>query len=149
MGVAALLIQLTICVFMAGLIWTIQILHYPSFRDIRDESFIAFHARHSWRITWIVGPMMFLELLTAGILVGGAAGSVFFVLNFCAVLAIWGSTFFVSIPLHKYLAQRKDLEKIDLLVKTNWPRTLLWSLRAILLSVYFFEMLPAGLSLRN
>ncbi len=58
--------------------------------------------------------------------------------NMGALLLIWLSTFLLSVPCHEHLAktdmnETSLIEKIQRLVKTNWPRTILWTLRSIVL----------------
>lgn len=117
---------------MTGVIWVIQILHYPAFADIKDERFQIFHHQHSQRITWIVAPVMTLELISAIALVWITPNG-FWVANLAGVLAIWASTAFLSVPLHNKLSAGKNLLLIEKLVRTNWPRTLLWTVRMLLL----------------
>jgi hypothetical protein len=52
---------------------------------------------------------------------------------FLVVLFIWISTFTLSVPCHKKLSLGKDSKTIDQLVKTNWIRTILWSLKSLIL----------------
>ena len=122
---------------MTGLIWTIQILQYPSFALVPREQFVGFHARHSRNITYIVLPMMAVELATAALLVINNPVSTFFWINAGGVISLWLSTFLISVPLHSALAKGKSLDVIRRLVITNWPRTILWSCRFGLL-IYIF-----------
>ena len=55
-------------------------------------------------------------------------------LIFLIVLAIWGSTFLLQVPVHRALASGKDEKKIDRLVRSNWLRTMLWCAKAVLVS---------------
>ncbi len=114
--------------FMTGVIWIIQLIHYPSFSEIAPEAFQQFHASHSMRITWIVGPMMLIQLGTCLALVERKW------LYLGLTAAVFASTFFLSVPLHGILAQGKDLAVIQKLVSTNWPRTIIWTLHSLLLS---------------
>ncbi len=129
----ALIIHLACCAFMTGLIWTIQILQYPSFLLIPDASFKNFHSKHSNIISYIVGPIMLCELVTAVLLI--PIHKIFW-MNLAALLLTWACTVFLSIPMHNKLAVSKNVEVINKLVSTNWTRTLLWSLRLACLIVY-------------
>lgn len=127
--------------FLAGLIWVIQILHYPAFLAIRENDFRKFHADHSRRISFIVGPIMVAELVTAGLL-AVQSRQLFFVANFGLVVLTWLCTFLVSVPIHNSLAlaqvESQDLRGgIQKLIRTNWPRTILWTIRWVALSVWF------------
>lgn len=133
---ALLLGHFACCCFLTGLIWLIQLVHYPSFRFVNASEFSAFHRFHSFYITFIVGPAMGLELLT-GILLVQKNDTPFLTLNLGLILGIWIFTFFVSVPLHNRLEKSKSADLIQWLVLSNWPRTILWSLRsgALLLSL--------------
>jgi hypothetical protein len=47
------------------------------------------------------------------------------------VVAVWGVTFLVSVPLHAKLEHGKDDAVIRRLVATNWIRTGLWTARGV------------------
>jgi hypothetical protein len=136
-----LLVQVISCAWMTGLIWIIQVLHYPCFLLIRESEFAHFHAGHTQRITYLVLPAMLLELLSGFILMWSSHFQQVLVANFLMILVIWMSTAFLSVPIHNQLASQQDFNKIRRLVLTNWPRTLLWSLRLGLLTVYFMSQL--------
>lgn len=88
---------------------------------------------HSQRITYIVGPLMLLELLSAfAIVVHGL--TLVPIINLSLLLLIWLSTAFVSIPIHNKLARGSDRDAIEKLIRTNWSRTLLWTARSLLLA---------------
>ena len=55
--------------FLAGLIWTIQVVHYPLFSRVGREGFAAYEQAHSGMITPLVGPVMLAELAAAALLV--------------------------------------------------------------------------------
>ena len=50
---------------LTGVIWTIQLVHYPSFHFIDKLSFTNFHNFHERRISIIVMPLMLIELITS------------------------------------------------------------------------------------
>ncbi|MFN7904228.1 MAG: hypothetical protein ACK5P5_03500 [Pseudobdellovibrionaceae bacterium] len=133
------ILQLVSCAVMTGLIWVIQILHYPAFALIREERFSEFHAFHSKNITYIVGPVMLIELATASLLVVKFSEQKFFWVNLFFLLVIWGCTALLSVPIHNDLALQQDQDLISKLVATNWPRTILWSLRLIALVIFFSQ----------
>lgn len=123
---------------MVGLIWVIQILHYPAFADVHEDKFCGFHSKHSNRITFIVVPVMLLELATAVLLIRSDLKNIFFLGNLLMIIALWSATALLSVPIHNELSKKQDIQKIHRLVKTNWVRTSLWSLRLLCLSIYFF-----------
>jgi len=118
---------------LTGVIWTIQIVHYPSFHYIDKLSFTNFHNFHERRISIVVIPLMLIELITSVALYIYNLSSIFFSLNLLIVVLIWCSTFFVQVPIHSVLSQKKDKNLIEKLVNTNWTRTFLWSMRMLLI----------------
>lgn len=122
--------------YMCGIIWIIQIIHYPSFLLIRPESFQKFHLKHTSTMGFIVGPVMVIELVTTAYLLNYEV-SLISILNLLCALALWLLTFFVSVPLHSALSTGQDILIIQRLIQSNWPRTILWSFKALLLSYWF------------
>ena len=49
---------------MTGVIWVIQIVHYPSFHFIEKELYTVFQKFHMNKISIIVIPIMLAELIT-------------------------------------------------------------------------------------
>jgi hypothetical protein len=131
-----LLLNFAVAAYLTGLIWTVQVVHYPSFGLVPKASWAAFHEAHTRRISYVVlGPMV-LELLLAGWLAwaGRAAlphGAGWWSLGLVA--AAWAATFFIAVPFHNRLALGFDYVAIDGLTRTNWLRTLAWTARTGLL----------------
>ena len=135
-----LLANLVLCAVLTGLIWTVQLVHYPGLALVGKAEFARYHAAHTARIGALVGPLMVLELLLAGWLAwaGRAAlphGAGWWSLALVGV--VWAVTFFISVPFHNRLAAGGyDYVVIDGLVRTNWLRTGAWTLRlAVLVAV--------------
>lgn len=130
------LINIFTALFAAGLIWTIQLVHYPSMRFVSKNEFESFHYFHQKRISIIAMPLMAIELISSIILLlqnFENNTSLIFKINFMIIILIWFSTFFMQVPLHQKLSKGKNDILIDKLVFTNWFRTVLWTLRSILM----------------
>jgi hypothetical protein len=54
------------------------------------------------------------------------------IMNFIGVILIWLSTFVLSVPCHSRLNLGFCQKTVFKLVATNWPRTIIWSLRSFL-----------------
>lgn len=119
-------LHLFCCFFMTGLIWTIQVVHYPSFYYTK-ESFSIFHTFHSQRISYLVIPIMLAELATAIYLMSMIPMGVS---NLILLILTWVATFLLSVPYHNQLEHHYSESLIRGLVLTNWARTLLWSVRS-------------------
>lgn len=140
-----LLIQVAATWSMAAIIWFIQLVQYPSFADVDAASFPAFHARHSAMITPIVAPLMIVEALSAVGLLWTDYGIARWQLwiGIALVGVVWGSTFLLQVPEHQRLASGFDPQAWQTLVRTNWTRTVAWSLRAGLVTYWLYRVLEA------
>ncbi|MGL4551103.1 MAG: hypothetical protein ACRC33_07945 [Gemmataceae bacterium] len=130
------LLHLASTLFMTGLIWFVQVVHYPLFDGTGGPEFSAYEQRHTAATTYVVGPAMLLEGATAAILFWfrPARIATWQLWAGTALLAvIWLSTAFVQIPCHEVLSRGFDSDVHQRLVSTNWIRTAAWSLRGLLL----------------
>ena len=64
-----LIMHYAVTLFLVGLLWVVQIVQYPQFKHIGREQFPSYELEYQRRITWIVGPMMLIELTTAILIV--------------------------------------------------------------------------------
>ena len=128
--------------FMVGLIWLIQIVHYPLFKFVGKNEFQTYHIWHSVVITPLVGTVMLIELISSILLVVFPPKNVSLtipIIGVILVFIIWTSTAFLQIPQHNALANAYELESHNILVQTNWIRTIAWSMRGFLL-LYMFHL---------
>lgn len=130
-----LLLNFAAATYLTGFIWTVQVVHYPSFGQVPKAGWGSFHAAHTRRISYVVMAPMVLELgLAAWLAWAGTAlpgGAGWWSLGLVGL--VWAATFFISVPFHNRLAQAYDYIAIDGLIRTNWLRTLAWTARAGLL----------------
>jgi hypothetical protein len=142
LSVARLLVDvhLVSTTMMAGLIWFVQIVHYPLFRKVGAGGFTRYAREHATRTTWVVAPLMLVELSSAVGVATLSHGTGTFVPAIAGLLLLavaWASTAFVQVPCHGRLASAYDPLMIGRLVFSNWLRTIAWSGRvpiALLLS---------------
>ena len=121
--------------FMLGVIWIIQIVHYPLFANVGKLDFSAYEQRHTKIITWVVAPAMFVEGTTAAILfffppTEVSTGELW--VGVVLLIVIWLSTALLQVPCHAALARSYSPRIHRRLVWTNWLRTIAWSLRGLL-----------------
>jgi hypothetical protein len=132
--------------FMAGLIWFVQVVHYPLFAAVGDSEFPAYSRLHQSLTTLVVGPPMLVEALTAGMLVVARPSGVSAWLawtGFAIVIVIWASTALLQIPAHGRLASGFDASTAATLVSSNWIRTIAWSARAAIVAAMLWQVLSA------
>ena len=126
---------------MTGLIWLVQLIHYPSYRYMSPDGFKSYQNFHTTTITFIVGPVMVIEILTGLALLFQEKMNLFSSLNFLGLILIWIVTAVWSVPKHGQLALGYNLSVIESLIKTNWVRTILWTLRSIVILYFMIENL--------
>ena len=127
---------------MTGLIWFVQVVHYPLMARVGAEGFAMFQAGHLRRTTLVVGPLMLVELVTATWLflalpmseMGWVATAGLGLLS-----VVWLSTSLLQVPCHRRLESGLDLSVVRRLVATNWLRTVPWTARAML-ALYLLVM---------
>ena len=120
---------------MTGLIWTIQLVHYPTFFHVSRDNFAAFEKFHSEKISLIVIPLMVSEIILAFLVMMKSDFGFARVISALIVVIIWITTFLLSVPCHNRLSLGWDEKAWGQLVKSNWLRTSLWSGRLILLTI--------------
>ena len=131
-----LLINLATTLFMTGLIWFVQIVHYAMFTDVGESAFTDYHTKHMSRTTWVVAPIMIAEGI-AGVLLP------FFIrpemrplawLALALLVLVWFSTFAMQVPRHNQLHRHGlDAACCGRLCRTNWIRTFGWTARGTVL----------------
>ena len=118
---------------MFGVIWMVQIVHYPLMRFVSGEQFARFETAHRVRISWVVGPLMAVEgVCVLAFLFAPPAGLPWWLpwAGAGAEAIAIGTTAFVSAPLHERLNAHFDPATLNRLVATNWIRTIAWTCRA-------------------
>ena len=117
--------------YMVGLIWFVQVVHYPLFDSVGKLEFPSYEQRHTALTTWVVAPPMLIEGATAVLLIWFRPTGVpqLFVWSGLALLCVsWLSTAFIQVPCHELLSKVFKSVVHQRLVLTNWLRTAAWSL---------------------
>jgi len=119
--------------FMTGVIWFVQIVHYPLFSLVGVYKFQDYANAHCSSTGMVVAAPMVIEALTSLILplLWKRPGLGLLWLNFALLIGIWICTAAFSIPSHERLCSNGYCEKTQQwLVLTNWARTILWTARS-------------------
>ena len=130
-----LVAHLAATLVMVGVIWFVQVVHYPLFAKVGRTGFSAYSEAHSRLTGYVVGPPMLVEAATAVLLILRRPDEVPAALAWAglALLAgVWLSTALLQSPRHGRLALGFDARTYRSLVASNWARTALWSLRGVL-----------------
>lgn len=137
-----LLIHFASTWFMTGVIWLVQLAQYPLFAYVDSKSFPSYYSRYVTAIGKVVILPMVAELFTGAWLLkifSGSDQSMLSIIGFTLIVLIWCSTVLLQVPRHKKLKKGFDRNVGDALVFTNWLRTGLWTLRAILVTVLMWK----------
>lgn len=129
--IVLLLVHGSATLFMTGIIWFVQVVHYPLFNRVGREGFAVYERSHT-RLTGrlLAGPML-VELIAAALIAGMLGGTLAW--TGLGILAlIWASTRFLQVPEHRRLEQGFDPAAHRRLVQGNWLRTVAWTARAII-----------------
>lgn len=129
-----LLLQAAATLFMTGVIWFVQVVHYPLMARVGAAGFPDYEAAHA-RLTGyvVVGPMV-VELACALFLLFRPSAAIprsLAIAGAALVVLIWLSTFLLQVPQHEKLHRAFDAQAHALLVSTNWIRTIGWSIRSV------------------
>ena len=122
--------------FMVGVVWFAQAVHYPLLGRVGKEAFAEYEKENTRRTGWVVIPAMAVEWITAlALLWRQPEGLLPFYawLNAALLGVIWVSTFTLQGPYHTRLIRKFDPAIHQSLVRTNWIRTLAWTARGMLL----------------
>ena len=134
-------VQAIISWFLTGLIWTIQVAHYPIFSYLTNQpDSFRFHQK---RMGLLVAPLMLIELLTAILLLIDQWHSFPYLVlsNFIIVCCIWLHTFSIMVPIHNKLLTDSNLGLVKKLVKQNWIRTFAWTMKSFLWAGIIWHMI--------
>jgi len=126
---------------MTGIIWFVQIIHYPALAPPASGTFTGHHQNYTRLMGLIVGPVMILELILQTFWLLQTPGPAAYT-GAALLLLIWISTFTLQVPAHTKLTQGYDPALVRTLVRTNWIRTAAWTARSLLLVF----VLPAAAS---
>jgi len=122
--------------FMVGLIWFVQIVHYPLHAQVGHANFRGYQASHMKRTSFVVAIPMAIEAMGAiwfalVPMPGTPAGSG--LLGAAVMLTIWSMTASIQAPQHTKLLNGFEQSLHRKLVLGNWSRTVLWSVRGIII----------------
>lgn len=132
---ALLLLHAGSTLYMAGLIWFVQLVHYPLLSHVGPEGYATYQRAHERLTLWAVAPAMLVELGCASWLMlapprGVSAGLLWSGLGL--VILVWVSTVALQVPCHRRLANGFDAATHRRLVRSNWIRTAAWSARGMI-----------------
>ena len=124
--------------FMVGLIWVVQVVHYPLFRLVGAAAFPEYELGHTQRMGAVLAVPAVVEVVAAALVLLLLPGDVSRSLAVAAgalLALVWLLTAAVQVRHHRALAAGFDVAIHRSLVNGNWWRTALWSGRGVLATV--------------
>ncbi len=137
-----LIINLVSTLMLTGIIWFVQIVHYPLFHAVGAKYFRTYEQAHQRLTSYIVVPLMFGELIGAALLpfFGFWGMSMYLAYgNLALAILIWFVTFTVQLPLHRRLAEGYNRQYVSRLVKSNFLRVVLWSGKTVIILIIIYD----------
>ncbi|MFM7152088.1 MAG: hypothetical protein ACKO23_19855 [Gemmataceae bacterium] len=130
--------------YMVGLIWFVQLVHYPLFDGVGEKQFPDYAKRHQYWTTLAVGPPMLVEAATAVLLAFRLKNPLCW-LGLVLLGIIWASTALLQVPRHEELSTGFQSKPYLFLVWSNWIRTIAWTLRGVLtMTLIHLAMQPSS-----
>lgn len=132
-----ILVELLSTAYLTGLIWFVQVVHYPLFAAVGVDRFCDYEKRHVRLTSLVVGPPMLIEAASAIALGFMQIHQQIRMLNLVGIgllIVIWLSTWSLQVPCHRLLECNHSDTVIGKLVKTNWLRTIAWTIRMLLIA---------------
>ena len=123
---------------MVAIIWMVQILHYPSFLFVEKKQYTEFQQFHMKKISYIIVPIMLLELFSGfGILFYIEKAQLSLYASLTLLVLIWVITGLFFTKYHTELSKKYNRNTILRLIRFNWIRTVLWTIRLAFLLKQF------------
>ena len=130
------LIQIITNSILIGILIITQIISYPSLSSIDNSYFEKYHKNYVNKISYVVIPFMLIELFSLLFLTYHIS-DLFMIKSLLILMTIWLFTFICIVPLHNSLSNKRSVDIINSLINYNWFRTILWTIKlVIILFVY-------------
>lgn len=143
-----LIVHIAAAVYLTGLIWFVQIVHYPLLQYVPRDAFTEYQQRHQRYTAFALAPPMIVEALT-GLLIAmdppGGLSHQWAWIGLGLLALNWLSTAYVQAPILTRLTQGYEDRLARQLVLTNWIRTAVCSTRTVwVLAALPWVALPAA-----
>ena len=137
-----LTVHLVSACIMVGVIWFVQLVHYPLLAVVPIESAKQVAEKHQKWTGIVVGPPMVVEGVSTLILWANTPSGVWWWLTWvngaCLAVALL-CTIFLSVPRHARMVEAPDAQVGKELVRTNWPRTIAWTMCGFIAAVMLLQ----------
>lgn len=123
---------------MVGLIWVMQVVHYPLFAAVGRDDFVSYEEGHTRRVGALLIVPAVGEIVTAALIVvllPADVGLTIALISGGLLALVWVMTGLVQARQHGLLSKGFDTGTHRSLVRSNWYRTAAWTGRGILAAV--------------
>jgi hypothetical protein len=133
-----LVFHAAITILFAGIIWFVQIVHYPLLKFVGKNEVAKYEQEHTKIVMLPAKILMSLELVSGILLLFFRSPLVplwVILAGLILLVLIWQQTWFAQVPCHKALCETFSEETHKRLLRTNWIRTFAYSLRIIIICI--------------
>jgi DMSO reductase anchor subunit len=131
------LVRLIIDFGFVVLIWAVQLVIYPSLGYYSKENLYSWHRSYTTRVTFIVLPLMFSQLILSFLQLWDVQNW-YTIVSVVSVIVLWLLTFLIFVPLHQSIDNKMLVHNVcHKLVHKNWMRTLLWTFLFIISIIHY------------
>ena len=130
------LIQIISNSILIGVLLITQLIYYPSLYSIDKNYFEKYHKNYVNSISYVVIPLMLIELISL-LYLTFYVSDLFMIKSLLILITIWLFTFICIVPLHNLLSKKRSDDIISRLVNYNWLRTILWSIKLIIILIVY------------
>ena len=116
--------------------WIMQLIDYPLFKFVGKKAFKKFKKERSKRVMILASFFLVLELITGILLIWIkpiGISSVQVWIGLSLIIIIWITTWTIEVPQHKILEAEFNEKTQNILLKANWIRTVIYSLRVVII----------------
>ncbi len=139
-----LVLNIVLSAFLTGLIWLIQLVHYPLFLEVSEKTFGTYEKKHQRAISPLVAPVMLVDIALSFILLFTSwydRFDVLIIIAFAMNALVFLSTLFIFAPLHQSLSRQYSKTKIRKLIRLNFFRTFGWTALTIILAIILYQII--------
>ena len=104
-------IQIVCNSYLVSLVLMTQFITYPTFLNIDKDKFSDYHRKYVNNISFIVAPVMLIELSTLS-LIAYFSSEFLIIKSLFLLLVIWLTTFFIMIPSHNRISKSFNIKEI-------------------------------------
>ncbi|MDX2247790.1 MAG: hypothetical protein SF052_13480 [Bacteroidia bacterium] len=145
MAIVLLLTCLSLNLYLTGITWFLQLIHFPLFESVGTNQFHDYHRKFFQKKQFLVLIPTILATLAAFILLWiqpWGTNMVFVKINLGMILAAQAATVILVEPIHKVLSSHGYSDKaIRHLTRVNWIPTFAWTGSSSMIILAVFNIL--------